>query len=278
MAKEKKVRTHKVLDKPVRAAILLMIWGFLVPSIATQVASNEDAGYVGMAIIGILLYGVHKWWFRPEYKGSFSKNFGNKEVNRLFIIVAVVDLIVIIIGFMITGIASPAVAMLIKAIVAGVVEELAFRALPLSTMMRKWLDEKHIMFAVIFTSVFFGLIHGANILAGADKMSTVMQIVFAFTMGMFAAAVYLRTGNIWYTVVFHAVHDWFSFLTPGVETGIVTVGASVHDLILSGIISIVQLAVALYLLRKSVRADIVEVWKERWSVSDAAAEAATDAN
>lgn len=38
-----------------------------------------------------------------------------------------------------------------------------------------------------------------------------------------------------------------------------------YDMITSIIIGVIGIAVGTYLIRKSVRADIVEVWKERWN-------------
>lgn len=208
MGKEKtKVKAHKILKKPVLAAILLMIWGFVMPMAFSVHLSNKNVQYFVIVVTGLLLYGVHKLWFRPEFKGCFCKNFGNREINKFYIIVAIVDVLLMIIGLAITGIASPTLTTLLMAIEAGVVEELAFRALPQSVMMRDWMDEKHIMFTAVFTSIIFGGIHAANAVAGADGMSTVFQVFSAFAMGMFFSAVYLRTGNILYTVIFHAVHD-----------------------------------------------------------------------
>ena len=84
---------------------------------------------------------------------------------------------------------------------------------------------------------------------------------------MFLSAVYLRTANIWYAVIMHGVHDYFSFLAPGVETGLVTVQVSTYDIVANLILFVLLISAALYLLRKSVRAEIVEVWKDRWSVN-----------
>lgn len=74
-------------------------------------------------------------------------------------------------------------------------------------------------------------------------------------------ACYIRTGNILLCMLLHTAHDMLNFMLVEVTDSIWIS----YDMITSIIIGVIGLAVGTYLIRKSVRADIVEVWKERWN-------------
>lgn len=54
---------------------------------------------------------------------------------------------------------------------------------------------------------------------------------------------------------------------PATDSNGVILEMSTFDAITSVIVGVVGIALGTYLIRKSVRADIVKVWKERWSMN-----------
>lgn len=269
MSKEKKVRNHKVLKHPIAAMLLLMLWGqsfYQLIGLASQGILGESATGWGAAIAAVIALVIHKAWFSPEFKGAVGvPGFPSKDIMfgylGFFAMIIVMDLV----GFIGHGVAF-SMAILGNALMAGIGEEMALRVLPISVMMRDWMDEKHIPFVAYSTSVLFGLVHFANMRAGASLIDTTTQAISAVGIGVLLAAVYLRTGNIILCIILHAVHDLLAFMVVGLTDGNgVILGLSTYDQITCIIVGVVGIAIGTYLIRKSVRADIVGVWKERWN-------------
>jgi len=286
-----KKREHKILDKPVLAAILLMIWGVLWYSLiggvpgaiaggiiagASGITDTETVtGYVSAAtsfsaaaaaILGLVM---HRIWFAGEYRGSVhGKLFRGKDVMISWLVLFGVTVITDIIGLALTGVEFKVSAVAV-ALMAGIGEEMAIRVLPVSVMMRDWMDEKHIPAALWFSSVAFGLIHLENILSGAGVAITIVQVIMAVGIGVFFAAIYLRSGNILMCMIFHVVHDFICLLAKNVysASGVAESG-SAFDMVSSLILGAAACALGIYMTRKSVRSDIVSVWRERWNVSE----------
>lgn len=271
----KVVRKHSVLSKPILAGILLILWGvFLYQGIGGIPVALKNAPiwcYLIPTAFGVLGYGIHRFWFRGEFKGNCNRNcFQDKDVRNAFILVAAVDVVMCCVSLAVYGVEFSMKGLLI-ALMAGVCEELVYRSLPVSVMMRDWMSEKRIPVIAVFTSVVFGLIHFGNISAGSSFLITGYQAVCAACIGVFFAAVYLRTGNILLTIVFHTVHDMLCLLAKGsMDLGGAMSDAYMNPLeITTGtILAVLTLAAGLYLMRKSVRPQIVALWKERWGIAE----------
>lgn len=80
-----------------------------------------------------------------------------------------------------------------------------------------------IPYAVVLSSALFGLMHYFNLLEQSFGITTV-QVLSAFSMGMFFAVVYLYTGQLWLPMLMHFLLDWTSFTMSGssVMTGAAT--------------------------------------------------------
>ena len=269
MSKEKKVRNHKVLSHPIKALFLLLLWGmtiYQIFGIIVQGVLGENFTGFGAAIGAVVALYIHKAWFAPEFKGSVGKpGFPAKDVMYAFW-----GFTVMIIGMDIFNLVTHEVALEMAAIgtaiMAGIGEEMSLRVLPMSVMMRDWMDEKHIPFVAYSTSILFGLVHFINILKGAALSDTIFQFISAVGIGVMFGAIYLRTGNIVLCMILHALHDILALMVVGAtDSNGVILEMSTFDAITSVIVGVVGIALGTYLIRKSVRADIVKVWKERWS-------------
>ena len=71
--------------------------------------------------------------------------------------------------------------------------------------------------AVIGSSFIFSLIHLTNLIA-QNWVTTLNQAAFAFSIGIFLAALYLYTKAFWWPVIFHISLDLLSFITSGHTT------------------------------------------------------------
>lgn len=297
--KERKIIQHRFLDRwTIPGVILLVLGGFvagqligslvgaifgIIQGILTAVAERTGTSTsettkelftigteLGSVFAAFLLLAVYWRWFWPEYRGSLPLE--NKSYWLRFAGIAVVVVFVIqMASFLIekTEIGFPHFASLCAALMAGCFEEAVYRGIGCSYLMRQWPDEKGILRTMLITSVIFALVHAVNLLAGAPLGITIVQIVNAMGLGMFLCAVFLRSGSLWPGIIIHTFFDAIAFMdtssltTNGTFKSDVTV-SSAMDLVGFAFI-IAAVAVALYMIRPSVRGEIVETWKKKWN-------------
>ena len=143
----------------------------------------------------------------------------------------------------------------------GFIEEILLRGVVLPFMLRKWgRSKKGIVFAVVFSSVIFGLLHLINLFAGRRTLlSTGTQIIYGLFFGVFFAACFLRNRSIWPVIITHALFDLMGNLND------ILVGGNfgtVHEINLQGalfsiIFTMPLLFYGLFILRKVQPQDIV---------------------
>lgn len=102
----------------------------------------------------------------------------------------------------------------------GLFEETAFRGVALLLIAEKRRTTKKGLFAsILLSSAVFGVIHLANILAGASPGAVFLQIGYSFLIGAMCSVVLLKTGNLWFCVILHAVYDFSGNLMPTLGAG-----------------------------------------------------------
>jgi membrane protease YdiL (CAAX protease family) len=104
--------------------------------------------------------------------------------------------------------ASFIVWLLVGTIAVGIAEETLTRGL-LLTALRGGMGE---IGAWFWSSLLFGLLHGANIVLGQDVGPTFQQIVFAFVFGSVLYASRRSTGTLLVPIVLHALWDFTTFM------------------------------------------------------------------
>ncbi len=99
---------------------------------------------------------------------------------------------------------TPAEAALHSAMMflVGFLEELIFRAFLFNALRRDNLPR-----AVVISAVTFGLGHIVNLFNGQAGADTILQVVFAVTVGFMMVFLYLRSGSILACIVLHALNN-----------------------------------------------------------------------
>lgn len=100
------------------------------------------------------------------------------------------------------------VSVLLFTLTVGINEEMYFRGLIL-----KLLSIKGTKFAVIVSSVIFGIVHLGNIAGGADIFYTILQVLFAALFGLVCAEIAIKTKSLLIVIVWHFVHDFIAYST-----------------------------------------------------------------
>lgn len=99
----------------------------------------------------------------------------------------------------------------------GWTEELIFRGVILNLFLERFSKTKRgILWAVILNGVLFGAVHLTNISQGVTVTSAMIQAINGAFLGVIFAAVYVRSGNIWLVIVFHALVDFASLMGSGI--------------------------------------------------------------
>lgn len=138
----------------------------------------------------------------------------------------------------------------------GFVEEILCRGTVLIVMMQKWgRTKKGVCLSVVISSLLFALLHITNFFAGRlSLLSTVTQITYAFSFGVFFAACLLRNNSIWPVIIVHAVFDMFGSLNEialGGSFGQVSnTNSTLSDALSTIVVTLPLLIYGLFILRK----------------------------
>ena len=87
----------------------------------------------------------------------------------------------------------------------GIAEELSFRGLIFGILVKNTKDK--IILPLFTSSILFGLIHLVN-LHHQPLVNTLIQALSAIAFGLFAATVYLKTNNLIFAILLHAMNDF----------------------------------------------------------------------
>ena len=241
--------------------------GSLIPgyAIKREVAGMEivQANGPGHAIGSVLAIGLFYIWFRPSFDGMLKKKYFLQGLIFLAPVL-LIHWVGSIVSWTQFGMGSVFLAFL-RAFAPGFSEETAFRGLGVANYLRKVQTEKGVVTIFWLSSIVFGLAHVANALAGAPLLISIGQAAYAAGIGMLLGAVYLRTGNLWPTILGHMSVDFMEFIRGdlGNSGGIMSsMGVGDWITIVAGVLGII---LGLYLIRPSKRAEIVDLWKTKWS-------------
>ena len=98
----------------------------------------------------------------------------------------------------------------IECLSVGFFEEIVFRGILLVFLIKKFSHIKDgVLLAIMISSAVFGLSHVFNIFNGAGFGDTMIQIGYSFLVGMMWSVIFLRTGNLWLTMLLHATYNFF---------------------------------------------------------------------
>ena len=99
---------------------------------------------------------------------------------------------------------------LIECFSVGFFEEIVFRGVLLILLLKKFKNHPNkVLLSIVISSVIFGLSHIVNIFYGLSLSDTILQIMYSFLVGMLWAIMFLRTGNLWLTMLLHATFNFF---------------------------------------------------------------------
>ena len=235
-------------------------------SLTAGFGASVMLGYWMMSVAAVFCLLLQKWWFSPVFRGAFKAEISGRELGVL----CLPFLAQCLLACGMTAIDSgwrfqPTALGLAMAVSAGFVEETVFRGLTIPIGMRYLKGKNKIFATALLTSLIFGASHLGNVTQGASATMAAIQAAAASGVGLFLAAVFLRSGSIWPPIFLHGFFDWLCFTTDSrLQAGIMMNRALSVGLIGELIVDLAIGAAGLYLLRPAIREKIEAVWQKKW--------------
>ncbi|KRE64689.1 CPBP family intramembrane glutamic endopeptidase [Paenibacillus sp. Soil750] len=209
--------------RPVLFSLFLGIVLTLLISVASAVATVQGLGDTGMLIaqgcaffvmaIAITMYMLKKDSTMSIY--GFKRLTGRDTKAALYYIpLGIIVLVQPVIGGLNSELSLGKVVLIVLfSLLVGYTEESIFRGII-------WvkLREKGPLFYILFSSIFFGILHMANALNGRDWLSILLQIINAFLIGLILALLIEMTARILPLIIFHFMFDALAQLTNSTTT------------------------------------------------------------
>lgn len=92
----------------------------------------------------------------------------------------------------------------------GFLEEIIFRGAIFVYLLESFSGKKRgTLISIVISASVFGLMHIANLFAGASIVGTLLQVGYSFLMGILWAVMYLKTSNLWLVMILHTTYNFF---------------------------------------------------------------------
>ena len=102
----------------------------------------------------------------------------------------------------------------------GFFEETAFRGCVFTMIYsRRKKNAFNVFLSVVLSSAVFGAIHLVNLFTGASVGSVLLQVGYSFLIGGMCSVMLLKTHNIWYCVILHALYNFAGGVVPECGSG-----------------------------------------------------------
>ncbi len=139
----------------------------------------------------------------------------------------------------------------------GFFEEMAFRGCIFTVVLQRCKKNRLGAFlAIVISSLIFGIIHALNIFTGANPGAVVLQIGYSFLIGGMCSVIFLKTSNIWYCVILHAVYNFAGGVVPNCGVGVIW---DTPTVILTTVVAVAVAAYVIFLLFKIHTSDIQKI-------------------
>ncbi len=100
--------------------------------------------------------------------------------------------------------------LLLFVIAVGFHEEIYFRGIIYQFLLGKGKKT-----AIIVSAIIFGVLHLANAFNGKNVFYLVLQMSFAFLVGIVLSQIVSITNSLWVLIIWHAFHDYIASITNG---------------------------------------------------------------
>ncbi|WP_311406794.1 CPBP family intramembrane glutamic endopeptidase [Liquorilactobacillus uvarum] len=143
---------------------------------------------------------------------------------------------------------APSIENIVFALRSGIGEELIFRGLILGIGVNALKNYKNGMIkGIIVSSLFFGLMHLVNMVAGDDVMAVISSTIDAIGVGFIFAVLYVLTHKLTLVIAIHCVWDLLQEIITG--EGNMSVGG-LGGLTIAATVAIIFIAGSIWIMKK----------------------------
>ncbi|WP_019910168.1 CPBP family intramembrane glutamic endopeptidase [Paenibacillus sp. HW567] len=205
--KENTAKGHPVLFSIMLGVVLILLVS--VASAAASIMELDDTGVRIAQACAFFVMAVIVSVYMTR-KGRSLASFGFKKLNP-----AKTQQVLYYIPLLIIALFQPAmnginfdlsvtevVSILLMTVLVGFTEETIFRGI-----LREKLRLKGPVFYIVFSSVFFGILHMANALNGTEFIHILLQVINALLLGCMLALLIETADNIIPLIAFHFIYD-----------------------------------------------------------------------
>ena len=184
-----KTRRHVIADKaPVIIAIAAILFGMIGLNIIVMPLNNLY-GTIDMNLLMILYNGIniavalivlalYIWWFRPEYEGDFNMKGAGASLKAMLPFIVFWTVWGIIKSTVISYCEPFSIIGFTNGLRAGFVEEIFYRGIAVSIMLRKYHDKNNVWMPPVFIGIIFGLMHFLNLTSGGEIVQVASTAIY----------------------------------------------------------------------------------------------------
>lgn len=147
------------------------------------------------------------------FKKKWSEYFFTKKITKDSIVLFFPLLLVLLVilignkGLNTSSLSNLLLMFIMQIFVVAFIEETFFRG-----FMLKMLLSKGIKKAVLISSFLFGITHSLQLLGGQSLGDTILQIIYAFLVGLVLSLLIINNQSILLTITFHGLNNFFNFM------------------------------------------------------------------
>lgn len=229
---------------PVIFSLMLGVVLTLLVSVASAVASIQEFGDMGVrnaqACAFLVMAIIVTVYMKRKDSSLISFGFRKLEAKQARPVLFYIPMLLLAVaqplmsGINVELTAAEVISIVIMTLLVGYTEESIFRGI-----IRDKLKHKGPVFYIVFSSVFFGVLHMANALGGKDIISTLLQVANALLLGFVLALLIEAGNNIIPLIAFHFIYD---------ALAMVSIENLEHEVLLVSILNILYLVFGIYLL------------------------------
>ncbi|CAH1223340.1 hypothetical protein PAECIP111891_05500 [Paenibacillus allorhizoplanae] len=204
--------------RPILFSIFLGIVLTLLISVASAVATVQSLGDTGIMVAQgcafIIMAMAVTLYMRKKDRTMAIFGFkrlagGDNKAALYYVPLCIIVFVQPVIGGLNFELSLGKVVLIVLfSLVVGYTEESIFRGI-----IWERLKDKGSLFYILFSSIFFGILHMANALNGRDWLSILLQIINAFLIGLILALLIEMTARILPLIIFHFMFDAMAQLT-----------------------------------------------------------------
>lgn len=256
-------RKSDLWGKVIISWVIVIVLLFLLSAIIPKGLSVTSKLVIQNTVMLIATYLLSKFLLkiRPKF---FSKK---RLKSQLLVFIPVfLYLVVMVSGTFVNlskgngNIPSIVISAAILGLFAALFEELYFRVVLQTSIFRSYSGSQAIYVSVFATALLFSLSHLIVNFTPSDATGVVIQTISTFGSGLYMGALFLRTRNIIWPLLFHGVNDFVSIASSGGSIAPTNVHGNTIPMQL--ITTLIFAGLALFILRKSKHAEIIDQFSE----------------